>query len=152
MRFPYQRYQVTTTPTLPTAVLYRPEVPLRVLGPGGDASVLALVDTGADHTLLPRTIGDAIGAVIDDTRRWPVGGIAGQEIELAPGDIDLELMGGGQTFQWQATVGFATFTEPEDEVIVLGHTGFLDFFRVLFDGHLRELEVLPAPNFPGTVS
>lgn len=152
MRFPYQQYQVAPTPTLPTGILYRPEVPLRIIGATDDARFFALVDTGADDTIFPRSIGDAVGAAIDDTQRWTVGGIGGQEVELTLGEIDLELTGDGQTYRWTAPVGFAAFARPEDEVAILGHPGFLNFFRVLFDGDAHQLEVSVAPSFPGIVS
>ena len=93
-----------------------------------------------------------MGAAIDDTQRWRVGGIGGQEVELTLGEIDLELSGGGQTYRWRAPVGFASFARPEDEVAILGHPAFLNFFRVVFDGDAKHFEVIVAGSFPGTVS
>lgn len=55
---------------------------------------------------------------------------------------------GRQKFSWPAKVGFASFAQPEDEVAILGHAGFLDFFRALYDGHEHEVELQPTASFP----
>lgn len=110
------------------------------------------MDTGADETLLPRSIGDAIGAMIDDTQTWPVSGLSGQAVPVVLGEVELELTGNGQTFRWTTKLGFVAFADPADEVAILSHAGFLDFFRVVCEGHAHELEVLVTPSFPGTVS
>ena len=82
MKFPYQRYTVTPSPSVPDGILYRPEVPLRVIGSIGDASFLALVDSGADETLLPCSMGEAIGVRIDDSTQSQVAGIGGQLVDV----------------------------------------------------------------------
>jgi len=152
MKFPYWSYQVTPTPTLPGGLLSRPEVPLRVTGPAGTVCVLTLVDSGADETLLPRSIGDAVGAVIDDSVTWPMGGIAGEEVHASPGEVDLELMSLGQSYRWTVTVAFVSFPDPADEAAILGHVGCLMFFRTTFDGEAGELEIQPASAFPGIIT
>ncbi len=59
---------------------------------------------------------------------------------------------GNQTFRWSTKVGLVDFADPNDEVTIMGHAGFLDFFRVIFDGHLRTLEIELTPAFPGQVT
>ena len=152
MRFPYWSYQVTPTPTLPSGLLSRPEVPLRITGPAGTITLLTLVDSGADETLFPRSIGDAVGAVIDDSVTWLMGGIGGQEVHASPGDVQLELMSPGQSYRWTVTVAFVSFSDPADEQAILGHVGCLAFFRTTFDGEAGELEMQPASTFPGTIT
>jgi hypothetical protein len=152
MRFPYWTYHVTPTPTLPGGLLSRPEVPLRITGPAGTITLLTLVDSGADETLLPRSIGDAVGAVIDDSMTWPMGGIAGQEVHASPGEVELELTSLGQSCRWTVTVAFVSFSDPADEQAILGHVGCLAFFRATFDGAAGELDIEPASTFPGTIT
>jgi hypothetical protein len=110
-----------------------------------------MVDTAADETLLPRSIGDAIGATMDDTQRWRVVGFAGQEVEVILGEVELELNGDGHSYQWSSKIGFVSFPAPEDEVVVLGHAGCLHFFGAFFHGDTRDVELLPTASFPGTV-
>ena len=62
MKFRYKRYEVPPSQAFPEGVLYRPEFPIRIIGSAGEASIRVLADTGADQTLLPRSVGNAIGA------------------------------------------------------------------------------------------
>lgn len=146
MRFPYQRYEVDAAPGFVGVggVLYRPEIPIRVIGVTGDASFLALVDTGADGTVLPKSVSDAIGATVDMSRPIRVRGLAGQEMQVWLGYVELELRQGDELCRWAATVGFAEFDDPEDEQALLGHGGCLDLLRVTFDGQRHELEIEPT--------
>ena len=112
-----------------------------VVGLTGTYSVLALVDSGADVTLLPRSVASSIGAAVDDTIRWPVGGFGGQVIDASPGDVDLEITWDGSSIRWNATIAFVNYPAGAEEVSILGHAGFFDFFRVLFDGPAKELEI-----------
>ena len=66
--------------------------------------------------------------------------------------MDLQLSSAGQTLQWDAKVGFVTFDDAETELALLGHAACLDYFRVTFDGDAHELELVPTPQFPGTVT
>lgn len=149
MKVPYKRYSIEPTAVSASTELFRPMVPLRVIGPTGDAFLWALVDTGADQTVLPRAIAEEIGVSIDDDRGWQVGGFGGQTVNVAPADVTLQLGYAGQSFEWDVTVGFVDFAQPEDEITLLGHVGFLDFFRATFDGLAHELELAPTAAFPG---
>lgn len=141
MKFAYQRYAIEPSPEFPKGILYRPEVPLRIIGTMGDATVLALVDTGADLTLPPRSIGEAIGVAMGDGPISRASGIAGQEVEVALAVVELELAQGRTVYQWSAKVGFVAFATPEDEVAVMGHAGSLHHFVARFHGRRHELEL-----------
>ncbi len=152
MKFAYQRYEVEASPAFGGGLLYRPEIPLRVIGQAGDANFLALVDTGADGTLIPRSLGERIGVEIDDSQAVPVRGFSGAgEVKVSPGLVSLELRQGETCYRWEATIGFVEFATPEAEQGILGHAGCLDFFVVTFDGETHELAVEPNGRFNGTV-
>jgi hypothetical protein len=151
MIFRYRQYQTAPSPTAPSGVVHRPEVPLRIIGAAGAVSMWALVDAGSDDTLFPLTVGQMIGATIDATQAWKVEGIGGQAVPIILGEVVLELTEGNQTFRWPAKIGLVNFADPQDEIALVGHTGFLDYFRVVFDGHRRVLEVEVTPAFPGQV-
>lgn len=153
MRFPYQEYAVDPAPGFgDTSVLYRPEVPVRVFGTAGDAVVFALLDTGADGTLLPRYLGEAVGARIDDKRTSRARGVEGSEFQVAAGEIELELTQDGETYYWSTAAGFVSLPGRAEETPILGHAGCLDFFHVTFAGDARELEIVPVDSFPGKVT
>ena len=151
MKFPYRQYHAAPSPTVPSGILHRPEVPLRIIGATGAVSVWALVDAGSDDTLFPLSVGQMIGATMDATQSWQVAGIGGQAVPIILGEVVLELTDGSRTFRWPAKIGLVDFASPQDEIALVGHAGCLDYFRVTFDGHLRSLEIEVTTAFPGKV-
>ena len=151
MKFPYQQYQTWPSPTVPSGLLHRPEILLRVIGKAGTVSLSALVDCGSDDTILPLSVGQATGAMMDPTQSWSTEGIGGQAVPVVLGEVTLELSDGSRTFRWLAKVGFVDFADPKDEIALLGHAGCLDYFRMTCDGHLQTVEVELTPSFPGQV-
>ena len=67
MRFRYAAYEVDPSPTVPSGVLYRPEVTIEVIGPRRIETIQALVDTGSDETVFPASLANAIGVQLDHT-------------------------------------------------------------------------------------
>ncbi len=113
--------------TVPSGVLHRPVVSVKINGPADDISLWAIADSGSDETLLPLSVGLKIGARLDH-KTWQTEGIGGQALPVTAGEGEVELSDGQETLQWQAMVGFVDFADPADEVTVLGHAGFLDYF------------------------
>lgn len=148
MRFPYQQYRMKST-VLPGGIVRRPEISVKLIGPAGAIKVDALVDTGSDLTLMPRWIAGQIGATVDDKARSPLGGITGQVVQVSPGDVELEITSNGSYFRWATAVMFVNYPPGSKATVILGHSGFLDFFRVTFDGSARELEIQITPSFGG---
>jgi hypothetical protein len=151
MKFSYRQYQTAASPTVPSGVLYRPEIPVRMLGAAASLSVWALVDAGSDDTLFPLSVGQMIGATMDPTQTWKVEGLGGQAVPIILAEVILEFCSGSQTFRWAAKIGLVDFADPKDEVCLVGHAGCLDYFRVTYDGYQRTLEIEPTPAFPGQV-
>ena len=152
MKFYYRSYLTQPSATTPTGIVHRPEIPLRILGNTGAFPTWALVDPGSDETLLPLSIGHLVGAKMDTTQTWQTVGLGGQAVVVILGELRLALTDGLQTFRWSANVGFVDFADPKDEATLVGHAGFLDYFRVTFDGHLRTLEIEVTPAFAGQIS
>jgi len=46
MKFPYQRYQIGPSPTVPSGILHRPEIPVRIIGATGAPTLWPLLDAG----------------------------------------------------------------------------------------------------------
>ena len=62
MRFDYTAILSVASDTGDAVVIFRPEVRIRVHGPSDSADFLALVDTGAELSLIPSSIARNIGA------------------------------------------------------------------------------------------
>jgi hypothetical protein len=136
-------------PTLPStaALRFRPLVPLRVFGSGGRSRLFlkAVVDTGADETVLPWATATQIGAALlpasGHSLRW-----RGSSFPLRFARVELQLSTARASCRWPATVAItsAPLTYP-----LLGITGCLEFFDVLFRGEDRIIEFSPTNAFPG---
>jgi hypothetical protein len=110
-----------------------------------------LVDPGSDDTLLPLSLGQMIGAHMDATQNWKVEGIGGHAAAVFLGEVVIELTDGGQIFRWPAKIGLVDFADAQDEIVLVGHAGCLDYFRATFDGHQRLLEIEETPAFAGQI-
>ncbi len=100
MRFAYRPYLVELFRGEPATEIYRPVVPLLVHGPTGTERVNALVDSGADYTMLPLAVAVATGIAVDRSRPGTIGGVGGavvktlaknQRKSLSDGESDAKL-------------------------------------------------------------
>src|SRR3954452_3400620 len=116
MRFPYQSYLVRGIGTTRYAMVHRPVISIRVIGPDGDDNLMGLVDTGADETLLPDYLIGLLGVILASGDQAVIVGIDGGTVLVRYGTVDLEL----PDYRWSARVGFhASFST------ILGHVVFL---------------------------
>jgi hypothetical protein len=60
MKFEYSILLAHSAASGDEIVILRPEVPIRLHGPNGRFEFTALVDTGADSSILPRTVADTL--------------------------------------------------------------------------------------------
>jgi hypothetical protein len=148
MIFSYTRYEVDESPTNPIDIVYRPEVFIRIIGETSDAYLLALVDTGADETVLPLSLAESIGTRPDGLQTTFAAGVGGHSIELFPGSVELQLLNGSESYRWRAMVSFAKFRDPADECAILGHVAALEFFTATFDGEHQQFSLLPNAKLP----
>ena len=124
-------------------MILRPVITIRIAGPKSEARWDALVDTGADETLLPLSLAELLGVERDREATSLAAGISGDKLTIHYGDVKLQIATGNEEITWRSTVGFVDFGGSDQEVIVLGHLGCLDFFTATFNGELAELEMLP---------
>src|SRR5215216_3210698 len=93
MRFAYQSYAVRGIGATRYALVHRPIIPIRVIGPNGTDDLLGLADTGADDTLLPDYLIGPLGVVIAPGDQAVIVGIDGGTSLVRYGTVDLELPG-----------------------------------------------------------
>lgn len=151
MKFPYKLYRVTKAPSAPEGMIWRPRIPVIIIGPTGELRIEALIDTGSDQTILPQVDMSRIGADIDVGRISQVRGrLADHQEELSLGkNIKLGLQLDSETYIWPATVWLSN---AADSPALLGRSGFLEYFDVTFYGKKLEVELKPTRDFPGVVS
>lgn len=142
MKFPFQHYRTPPSLVDGSEELWRPEIPLHLLGKTGELFTYGLLDTGADGVLISRSIADDIGVARDETLRWHVRGVSGQSLETVLGHVEIEVMGQQESECWLMPVGVVAFDDPaNDDIVLLGQAGFLQFFDARFFGaeHFVEL-------------
>ena len=148
MKFAYREYVSAFPGTNDYRLILRPVITIRVVGPKSDARWDALVDSGADETLFPLSLADALGIELDQQMTSEAAGISGDRLKIFYGDVELRIESVQEFVAWKTTVGFVDFGSVSDEVIIPGHGGCLDFFTATFDGENAELELVPNAFLP----
>jgi predicted aspartyl protease len=148
MKFAYAGFISPAAETGEEVIIFRPEVPLRIHGANGSATYMALVDTGADNTMLPLSIAHELSIATYKAEGPNATAFGGQQIPLAYADVELELRENDASIRWKARVHFFDLADSEPETIVVGHQGFLDFFTAVFDGEQLTLDLEPNQEMP----
>ena len=148
MKFPYREYVSQFPGTSDFRLILRPVITIKIAGPKAEARWDALVDTGADETLLPLSLAELLGVELNQDVTSQAAGISGDKLTIQYGDIELQITDGDEKAIWRTTVGFVDFGSTDDEVIVLGHGGCLDYFIANFDGEAAELVLTPNALLP----
>ena len=123
-------------------------VPLVVHGDEDVVLCSALVDTGADNSFLPRSIADVLGLTLVPCLGPAPVAFGGGAVEAYFTDLVLQLGDGIDEVAWPARILVFDVDNPSDEMIILGHTGFLEYFRATFDGQAGVLELDPLSTMP----
>src|SRR5712691_4084471 len=116
MDFPFVR-----RPSRRFGELLKPIIPVRISGPGRAINVFMLLDSGADLSMLPYLVGEAIGLRLDMGTRSEAQGIGEGAVPYIVGEVDLQI---GETV-FHARIGWALI---EEVPLLLGR---LDVFREL---------------------
>jgi hypothetical protein len=142
--FPYVE-DVASGPTHPTGrIVYRPVVSITLAGPEPDydATLFALVDSGAERVLAAPGVARQIGVDPDTDHPTPLK-IGGETRLVHPADVTLRLapepdMPG---VEWRAEVGFFSEWTSAPWQVILGQVGFFDQFTVTFSRHALRLAI-----------
>lgn len=150
MIFSYVRHKVDESPAIPTGEIARPEIPVRIIGPKGAIEVSGLIDTGADHVFLPVLLAELLGIEIDFKSADAARGAGGFELMMWPGEIQLEIEADGQSYRWSLQVGFIE-SGDDPAATYLGHAGFLEHFKAIFDTRQGVVELIPHEHLASSV-
>jgi hypothetical protein len=149
VRFPYRPYEVAAPRgQTGTVTVYRPTIPVRIIGPTDQRVVVALLDTGADQTVLPASIRERVGVDVDPVATVQFRGVGGELLTATYGTVAIEISDGAERARWSAPVAFLEGTS----LILLGHAGFLEYFVATFDGKHRHVTLTPNDTLPAVAS
>ena len=144
MRFDYTGLVSLAPDTGEPTVIFRPEIRITVHGPHASGEFVGLVDTGADNTVLPESVAHSLGIPLIPGKGPAAQAFGGQQLSLSYGEVALELGGHGGPLRWRTQAYFVAGGN-NDETIVLGHQGFLEYFTATFVGEDFSLDLTPNP-------
>ena len=139
MVVPYTKYP----PLIPgLGVTYRPILRVKFLHKLFGIRAYALIDSGADNTLLNKDYAKRLGIKWDSsTRIAKTHGIYGGAIPMYLHDIEMEIINYPNS-RVQTTVAFVDLPNVD---VLLGQIGFFEHYHVKFRHSAREIDIeIPA--------
>lgn len=132
MKFEYQQFVSPMPGSSDFQLILRPIIEVRFFG--AEKSILydALIDTGADETLLPMRLAEELGVSLTPELMGQSASFIGEPIETRFGEIEMEISDGLHFARWKTVVSFADFGAAKDPIAILGHGGFLDYLHRYF--------------------
>lgn len=109
MKFPYREYVSIFPGSTDYRLILRPVISIRIVSSKSDARWDALVDTGADETLLPLSLAEVLEVDLDPQLTSMAAGIAGDPLKINYGDVEFRIESGREAVAWKSTVGFVDF-------------------------------------------
>jgi hypothetical protein len=148
MIFPFVCYDIDPTPTIPSGIIRRPEIRVRIIGPNGSVQISGLLDTGADNVFISASVATALGIEMhgDVERAW---GAGSHELEVWPARVEMEVAQDDQAWRWPVEVGFLV-GDDDPPIAYLGQSGFLEHFTTVFDTDQWIVQLVPHQRFPGS--
>ena len=150
MKFFYRAHMGLSPATGEPQMILRPEISVRISGAQGSDIFLGLVDSGADQTVLPTSIADRLQIDLRPAAGPSGSAFGGHSLEFQVGAVVFELTDDDTqaVWTWPTEVLFHRFDDPQDETLIFGHAGFLDYFRILLDPEQALIELTPNGLFP----
>ena len=139
MRFPYISYDAKPWPANKTGKVWIPELDVMVSGTGEDAvqiTLSGLVNIGATECILPYEVADKIKATpFDDGVLFDY---SGRPHTVQYAVVYLELHLEKQSVRWLSVIAL---DHSREDSALWGRCGFLDYFRVTFDGPAKHFTI-----------
>lgn len=135
MKFKYSEY---TTPD--KTKIFRPTVAILFKNKSKFILTEAIVDSGADFTILPIEMAGILDIKLDLRKKTTFHGAGSNPFPVYPSPKSIEhtlKQNGFRPITWKTKVYFAE-SQPG---ILLGHKGFLENFKVTLNGKRKELEI-----------
>lgn len=132
--------------TMATNGLRRPIIPLIVESPAGVRLMVdALVDTGADRTLLPVELAKKLRIDLMSLPTASLGSALGSTASFTPFMLTCELRRAPEVLRWRAEVGFLAHAMT---FCILGTKGFFEFFHLNYHWQQDFVDLEPSGTLP----
>lgn len=117
----------------------QPIIPISIHGPAGFRHVFALVDSGAEHSVLSLELLASLRLRTNDAEAVEIVGVGGKASRGYLLDVEYQL----QNHRWTAAAVFSDVMEL-DSPMILGQAGFFEFFTVVFRRRRRIMDIRRA--------
>ena len=151
MRFEFACIISVAADTGEPLAVFRPEIAICIYGPRGSKVLDALVDSGSDNTVFPGYVARELGIPVTRTTGPAAQAFGGHEVGLSYADVELELVHAEQSIRWHTQAFFLT-DDADEETVILGRDGFLEYFTATFIGDEFALELQPNSYLPKSAS
>ena len=121
--------------------VFRPMIPVVFKVGEKEFNSYALIDSGADYTVLPIEIAGVLDLDISGQPRYGILGAGGNTFTIYKSPIEIEheiRKRGFRSIKWKSFVYFA----ESGSTMLLGQNGFLENFKVTLNGKNRRVEII----------
>ena len=125
-----------------------PSIPITLSGEGGKYRFIALLDSGADISVVPQEVAELLGLDLSGKREEArgIGGI----VPAVQTNINLEVEKGHESYSMNIPVKVLLVSSLEELPVLLGRAGFFDKFVVTFNQRQEKILLKKvAPNEKG---
>lgn len=136
MKFPYVEFL-----GLAEDRIFRPLVLITFQAGDKQFKSYALIDSGADYTILPIEIAGHLGLKLSSEFRYFMEAAGGSSLNIYRSPVEVKHIiqkSGFRNLEWLSYVYFA----ESGSTLLLGQKGFLDRFEVRLNGHSKEAQII----------
>lgn len=131
-------------PTLVREGKRRPIIAVSISVPGRNAVFFdALVDTGADISVFPKSVADRLGLNLSGLPASAVFAAVGGMCSYQSHVVSLELRRAPEVIRWDAAVGFV---DREMAYGILGTKGFFEHFDLTYRAKAQTIDISAASD------
>jgi hypothetical protein len=120
--------------------IFRPMIPVTFKVEKEIFKTYALVDSGADYSILPIEIAGKLNLRLDPQMSHRILGAGGNSFKVYKSPTEIEQIikkSGFRDLKWQSHIYFA----ESSNTILLGQNGYLNKFKVTLNGTQRQIEI-----------
>lgn len=120
-----------------------PSIPITFIGPSEALSVVAVVDSGADFSVLPKEVAEVLGLRLDQNIE-PCYGISGK-IDAAEDHVRVKIQNSHESYSFNITVKIL-LSEEVDIPVLIGRSGFFEEFEITFNESREKISLKKVHN------
>jgi hypothetical protein len=130
------RYKTIARPA-PLGIKYMPSIPVTLESPKRRLNVIAVVDSGADISILPREIAEILCLDLSGKQEEIIG--VGGKSPASKSSINLTVKGPHEIYCVRLDILVTMDEKDKNFPILLGREGFFDSFDITFKNNQKEL-------------